>query len=153
MRICFINPTKMRRNEAYGLAKQLPPDHNVTILHPSESGKGVEHLDGSPNVTVRYFAARFLGNINYTIPWIPDGVAILAMTEGFDVIHAIDYFYPTCLPPLISKRRETKFILTCNAIPGYDWYSGNKWVDGVAKTYNYLIGKSAIKRYDYVIAL
>jgi len=137
----------------YGVAEHLPKNkYDITILHPSEVNRQGKTLEDHDNIRIEYFPSRFLGGVNYTIPRHLNDLLKLFSMEDFETIHVGDYFYPTSIPPILSKVRACK-LLSVNAMPGYDWRFGEFSVDLMAKIYTYSIGKKILSSYDKIIVL
>lgn len=70
--------------------------------------------------------------------------------EDIDVVHFNFPEHLICLPLLGNLGVPT--VLSVNAIPGYDWFYGNRLVDWVGKIYSRHISTRIIQNSDVVVA-
>jgi glycosyltransferase involved in cell wall biosynthesis len=160
-RLCFVNPHVTQRTVVYELAKHLTKQGNyeITIVQPAHGSKLVDKfcsqwIDG---LEVMFFPAFFLPNISYNIPLLHKEIKVLVKLfhdKKCDIIQAVDYDYLTSIAPIIVKKRcKTPIILTSDALPGYSWFYGDRFVDTIAKMYTFSIGKRILNSYDRVVFL
>jgi glycosyltransferase involved in cell wall biosynthesis len=160
-RLCFVNPHVTQRTVVYELAKHLAKngDYEITIIQPARGGKLGDNfcsqwIDG---LEVMFFPAFFLPKISYNIPFLHKEIDVLVKLfhdKKCDIIQAVDYDYLTSIAPIIVKKRcKIPIILTSDALPGYSWFYGDRFVDAIAKMYTFSIGKKILNSYDRVVFL
>lgn len=160
-KLCFVNPGETRRTVVYELAKHLTKNGNceITIVQPSRDSKLGDNfysqwIDG---LEVMFFPAFFLPNISYNVPLLHKEIEILVKLfhdKKYEIIQAVDYDYLTSIAPIIVKKKcKTPIILTSDALPGYSWFYGDRFVDAIAKMYTFSIGKKILNSYDRVVFL
>ena len=152
----FINPNFSQKAMIYGLAKHLPKNKfRITLLQPSYNMliTGKSRIF-EKNFNIIFFPSYSFPKIDYTIPIFSEELKLLIKLKYYDILHVGDYFYPTCIPPLMSNRNgNASMILSVNALPGFNWRFGLKIVDITAKAYTYSIGKLILNHYDKIIAI
>lgn len=162
MKLCFINPTRQGRTVVYELAKHLVSerDHEVVILQPGSQYQFVKRTYFQPfkkGVEIIYFPAFFFPNINYNLPYFNKQIRVLSKLSAeqeCEIIQACDHNHPASIAPIIVKRKyKIPIILTLNALPGYSWFYGKRFVDAIAKMYTFSIGKKILNSYDRVVLL
>lgn len=72
--------------------------------------------------------------------------------EQIDVVHFNFPEHLICLPLLRKSDLGVPAVLTINAIPGYDWFYGNRIVDVVGRIYSRYISTRIIRNADAVVA-
>jgi glycosyltransferase involved in cell wall biosynthesis len=162
MKLCLINPTRQGRTVVYKFAKHLvsEKDHKVVILQPGSQNQFAKRTYFQPfkkGIEIIYSPAFFFPNINYNLPSFNKQIRTLSKLSAeqkCEIIQACDYYYPTSIAPIIVKRKyKIPIILTNNALPGYSWFYGNRFVDAIAKMYTFSIGKKILNSYDRVVFL
>jgi len=145
----------------YGLAKHLTSNgkHEITIVQPGRSSRfAKEHSKRTDDkIETIFFPAFFLRNISYNIPNLLSEIKILSklLSEArYEIIQAYDQSYlATVAPVLIKKRYKVPIVLTTDNLAGYSWFYGDAFVDVVAKSYTYSIGKWMLNSYDRLVFL
>lgn len=136
----------------YGVAEHLPKDkYEITIMHPSSVNRSVERYKDKDNITIEYFPSYFLGKIGYTIPYVPEPFLKKINSNSYDFIHYGDYFYPTSIFSFLNKT--SSFLISINALPGYNWFYGTNYVDIISKFYTYSIGKKIIQKCPKIVVI
>jgi len=161
MKLCFVNNDDWPRTMVYGLAKHLTSNgkHEITIVQPSRSSRfAKDHSKRTDDkIETIFFPAFFLRNISYNIPNLLSEIKILSklLSEArYEIIQAYDQSYlATVAPVLIKKRYKVPIVLTTDNLAGYSWFYGDAFVDVVAKSYTYSIGKWMLNSYDRLVFL
>jgi len=162
MRLCFINPHDWPRTVVYDLAKHLMArgNHEITIVRPSRGSRFVGeacYKRISDGVETIFYPAFFLRNISYNIPNLLSEIKILSKLlseERCEIIQGCDQSYlATVAPVLVKKRYKVPIVLTTDNLPGYSWFYGDAFVDVVAKSYTYSLGKWMLNSYDRLVFL
>ena len=161
MNLCFINPSRSRRPEIYGLAEHLPRKYDITILQPSDKRKTSDDFNLSENVHVKYVPSIFmpLSNSVVTVPivqkWMRELSNIIRLNKC-DLVHVCDYEYLTSIPPILVKRKygNIPMVIVNDSLIGVENYSfGSSLMDLLSKTYTYTIGIKILYSYDKIILL
>jgi len=160
-KLCFVNPNEAQRTVVYELAKHLVDtgNHEITIIQPTRGGilKDRSYYQRIDGLEVMFFPALFMSNISYNIPFFHKEIKLLIKLfhdKKYGIIQACDYDYLTSIAPIIAKRKcKIPIILTSDALPGYSWFYGNRFVDSIAKIYTFSIGKKILNSYDRVVLL
>jgi len=163
MNLLFINPSKSRRPEVYGLAENLPKKYNITILQPSDKAKMHNDFDFylRENIFVKHIPSMFmpLSDSVVTIPVFQKWIKELFDTIQFnkiDLIHVCDYEYLTSTLPIFIKRKHRNIptVIVNDALIGIGNYSFNSLpMDLLSKTYTYTLGMKILNSYDKIIFL
>lgn len=162
MRLCFINPTRKGRTVVYELAKHLVSerDHEVVILQPGSQYQFVKrsHLQHfKKGIEIIYFPTFFFSSISYNLPYLNKQIRTLnklSAEQECEIIQACDQNFLTSIAPIIVKRKcKIPIVLTFNALPGYSWFYGKRFVDAIAKMYTFSIGKKILNSYDRIVLL
>jgi len=162
MRLCFVNPHDWPRTVVYDLAKHLMAkgDHEITIVRPSRGSRFVGEPCSrriSDGVETIFYPAFFLRNISYNIPNLLSEIKILSKLlseEKCEIIQGCDQSYlANAAPVLVKKRYKVPIVLTTDNLPGYSWFYGDAFVDVVAKSYTYSLGKWMLNSYDRLVFL
>jgi len=161
MNLCFINPSRSRRPEIYGLAEHLPRKYDITILQPSDKRKTSDDFNLSENVHVKYVPSIFmpLSNSVVTVPivqkWMRELSNFIRLNKC-DLVHVCDYEYLTSIPPILVKRKygNIPMVIVNDSLIGVENYSfGSPLMDLLSKTYTYTIGIKILYSYDKIILL
>jgi glycosyltransferase involved in cell wall biosynthesis len=161
MNICFINPSKSRRPEIYGLAENLPKKYSITILQPSNKVKMHYDFYLRENIFVKHVPSFFipLSDSVVTIPifqkWMKELFNIIRLSKA-DLIHVCDYEYLTSILPIFIKRRyrNISVIIANDALIGSGNYSfGSLPMNFLSKIYTYSLGIGVLNNYDKIIFL
>ncbi|HGE71387.1 TPA: glycosyltransferase family 1 protein [Candidatus Poribacteria bacterium] len=162
MNLCFINPSKSRRPEIYGLAENLPKKkYNITILQPSDKVEIHHDFYLRENIFVKHVPSFFisLSNSVVTVPvfqkWIKELFNIVRLGKA-DLIHVCDYEYLTSILPIFIKRKCRKIpaIIVNDALIGVGNYSfGSLPMNFLSKIYTYGLGIEVLNNYDKIILL
>ena len=161
MNLCFINPSRSRRPEIYGLAEYLPRKYDITILQPSDKRKTSDDFHLSENVHVKYVPSIFmpLSNSVVTVPIIREWMRELSnfiRLNKCDLVHVCDYEYLTSIPPILVKRKygNIPMVIVNDSLIGVENYSfGSPLMDLLSKTYTYTIGIKILESYDKIVLL
>jgi len=146
----------------YDLAKHLMAkgNHEITIVGPSRGSRFVGEPCSkgiSDGIETVFYPAFFLRNISYNIPNLLSEVKILSKLlseKRCEIIQACDQSYlATVAPVLMKKRYKVPIVLTTDNLPGYSWFYGDAFVDVVAKSYTYSLGKWMLNSYDRLVFL
>jgi glycosyltransferase involved in cell wall biosynthesis len=161
MNLLFINPSRSRRPEVYGLAENLPKKYNITILQPSDKAKMHDDFYLHENIFVKYIPSIFmpLSDSMVTIPvfqkWIKELYDTVRLNK-VDLIHVCDYEYLTSIFPIFIKRKYGNIptVIVNDALIGIGNYSFNSLLmDLISSTYTYAFGIKVLKSYDKIIFL
>jgi glycosyltransferase involved in cell wall biosynthesis len=150
--VVLLNHTDKVRPEVEKLSRTLPREEfEVVVVLPERSR---ETLDPREDVTYRFYGAKFVPYIRYTLP---DASFYRLSKETFrraDVVHVIGYAYLPCVAATaIASRFDVDSIVTVDAFPGISWTYGNRFVDLVAGTYTHTLGRATFALADRVIGL
>jgi len=159
MNLLFINPSRSRRPEVYGLAENLPKKYNITILQPSDKAKMHDDFYLRENIFIKYIPSFFmpLSDSVVTIPvfqkWIKELFDTIQFSE-VDLIHVCDYEYLSSILPIFIKRKYGSIptVIVNDALIGIGNYSFNSLLmDLMSSTYTYTLGIKVLKSYDKII--
>ncbi|MCR6623610.1 MAG: glycosyltransferase family 4 protein [archaeon YNP-LCB-024-027] len=164
MNLCFINPSKSRRPEIYGLAENLPKKYNITILQPSDKIKKCSNFYLRENIFVKQVPSFFMrfSDLTITIPifkkWIKEAYDMVQLNK-VDLIHVCDYEYLTSILPIYIKQKygNISTVIVNDAILGLmnvgNYSFGSLLIDLISSAYTYTLGRKILKNYDKIILL
>lgn len=150
MKIGLLNPTVLVRPDPQLLAPRLAAaGHDVVFYHP-EKGRG--NPPEGPNITVKYYPARFVPELRYTLP-TPGFYRLLKEDiPTLDELVIGDYLYPVCsIGALLGRRFGVDTTVVVSNLVGVEWFYGNRFVDWVAKLYTHSVGRLTFAAADHVV--
>ncbi|WP_049972847.1 glycosyltransferase family 4 protein [Haladaptatus cibarius] len=150
MKIGLLNPTVLVRPDPKILAPRLAANgHDVVFYHPK---KGRGNPPKGENITVKYYPARFVPKIRYTLP-TPGFYRLLRDDiPTLDRFVIGDYLYPVCsIGALLGRRFGVETTVVVSNLVGIEWFYGNRLVDAVSKLYTHSVGRVTFAAADHIV--
>lgn len=151
-RVLLVNHTDRVRPEVEMLTSGLADDRvDLSVVLP-ESCR--DEFDPPEGVETRFYAARYVPNIRYTLP-SPSFVRTMRdQLRDADVAHVFGYAHlPSLAATQLSQRFDVGTVVTVDAFPGVSWSYGNRFVDAVAKAYTHAFARLIFAAADRVVGL